>query len=414
MASYLPEKDPRFLTDASDPGLASLNLQTELLDNDPVARADASGVRLPPAEAPEDDEMPLSLAPNRMPASRPMSGLLGDAEWTHALQNATESEPYKQAEAGLKRNEDLLNLMGQHSPDPQMDLSPFYATANALTGMTSKNAPQLGAPTPPTDIRKNAQDLLAASDKLQGNRQSLLKDATAAAQAQKSNAMMAQQLGLERLAMQQNRFGEMQNQNATKAGQAFEHDPMIIQFKKTGENLNRAESLLNGTTPITATSFNDIQNDFINALSPGGAATEGKINRELVETAYGAINKIKQHFGNVSDLRKEQPEIVENLRALMARVHQDYNEGMARQAMDIHDSFANSTNPMVQKTIKDKLGRYSPEAHLMRYGTEYKSPYGAKPAATTSAPPKTAPGTPVTYQGVKYKIGADGDTLEPL
>lgn len=163
---------------------------------------------------------------------------------------------------------------------------------------------------------------------------------------------------------------ERKNVNATRAGQAFEQDHIIQQLKKTNNSLDRAESLLNGTEPVTAKTFNVIQQDFINAMAPGGAATEGKVNREMVETLQEKLNELHLKFGDVKDLRAEQPQIVSNLKNLISQVKGDYSAATGKQALDIHDSFANSSNPGVQKTIQDKLKRYAPEAYAQRYGDQ--------------------------------------------
>lgn len=156
---------------------------------------------------------------------------------------------------------------------------------------------------------------------------------------------------------------ERQNVNASHAGQAFEKDPILSQTKKTNNSLDRALSLLNGKEPITAKSFAVLQQDFINAMAPGGAATEGKVNREMVETAQGALNDLKLRYGNVSDLRKEQPQIVQNLRNLINQVKSDYSKAQAQQALDIYGSFENTTNPQTLKTLHSKKDRYVPQGY---------------------------------------------------
>lgn len=154
-------------------------------------------------------------------------------------------------------------------------------------------------------------------------------------------------------------LGERIDNDATKAGQAFEKDPIISQGKKTSESLNRALNLMDGDEPLTAKSFNIVQQDLINALAPGGAATEGKVNREMVETVAAKLNELKLKFGNVSDLRKEQPEVFNNLRNIMHQIHEDYADAMERQAKDIHESYSVSDNPKVKAVIDKKLQRYS-------------------------------------------------------
>lgn len=168
--------------------------------------------------------------------------------------------------------------------------------------------------------------------------------------------------------VRKSQFEETQNKHSSDAGQAFESNQIMKQIKTTQNNLARANSLLNGKEPITAKSFNILQQDFINAMAPGGAATEGKVNRELITTGQEMLNDIQLKFGNVKDLRTEQPQVFNHLKSLINQINGDYSEAQATQAKDIHDSFANSANPKVLATIRDKLKRYAPAEYNKLYG----------------------------------------------
>lgn len=153
------------------------------------------------------------------------------------------------------------------------------------------------------------------------------------------------------------RRGEM----ASKAGQAVEHDPIVMQAKKTNNSLDRALSMMKGNVPITAKNFAILQQDMINAMAPGGAATEGKVNREMVETLAGHLNDLQLKFGQVKDLRKEQPEIFNQLRQLIENIKEDYSTALANQVKDVAGSYKYVDVQPVQKTIQEKLQRYAPE-----------------------------------------------------
>lgn len=190
-------------------------------------------------------------------------------------------------------------------------------------------------------------------------------------------------------------LGVRKARSGSEAGQAFENDKLLKQMKNTQENLNRAEGMLNGDVPLNSKNFNLLQQDLINATAPGGAATEGKINREMVETYAGSLNDLATKLGSVQDIRKAQPELVNQLRSLIGLIKSEYNGGMARQAADIHDSYDQTSIPEVRNTIKAKLYRYSPEAYGERYGdspppgTKASSGKGLiKPRETQSAKPK--------------------------
>lgn len=179
-------------------------------------------------------------------------------------------------------------------------------------------------------------------------------------------------LGKERNAIAGAGLSERQNVHATDSGQAFEKNTILKQSKNTINSLERAESLGRGAEPLTAKSFNILQQDLINALAPGGAATEGKVNREMVETLQAKLNEANLSFGKVSDLRKEQPEVFNNIMNIIAQVKKDYIHAANREAKNIHQSFAQSTNPKVQETIKNKLRDYGADAYAEIY--EGRSP----------------------------------------
>lgn len=175
---------------------------------------------------------------------------------------------------------------------------------------------------------------------------------------------------------------ERKNVNATHIGTAYDKNPIILQTKKTNQSLDRAESLLYGKEPITSKSFNILQQDFINAMAPGGAATEGKVNREMVETAQAQFNELQQKFGQVRDLRKEQPQVVENLKNLIKQVKGDYKEALSNEAMNVHETYLNASSPQSVETNKRKLKTYAPEEYAKRYGAPGLLQESASPAGT--------------------------------
>lgn len=169
-----------------------------------------------------------------------------------------------------------------------------------------------------------------------------------------------------RLDLSANRFDEQQNKNAGQVGMQFENQ--LAPYKKVNNSLDRALSLLNGNTPLTATSMNMAKQDLANAVAPGGAATEGKVSRELIDSYMEKLNQFEQRAGAVKDIRKQEPELVGNLRDMTNQIKEDWSSAMARQAEDVHDSYKYNTNEKVKDTIKDKLMRYAPKSYEERYG----------------------------------------------
>jgi hypothetical protein len=168
-----------------------------------------------------------------------------------------------------------------------------------------------------------------------------------------------------RTAGQNDRLDERRNQNAAQAGKEFETDPILTQTKKTINNITRAQQLLDGNTPITAKSFNILQQDFINATA-GGSATEGKVNREMIANAQTYLNDLAAKIGSVKDVRKEMPDVVQNLRELFHNVREDFYDAQEAQAKNIADNYSSNTNPKVRDTVALKLKNYSRSAQAAR------------------------------------------------
>lgn len=198
-----------------------------------------------------------------------------------------------------------------------------------------------------------------------------------------------------------------------EAGQAFEKAPIIAASKNNLNSLTRSQSILSNTSkPVTAKDLNLAYNDYINAVAAGGAATEGKIHRELPENFDVQWNDIKGKFGQFDDLRKDPTgaQLIGMLNNNIGTVRKDLSDAAGQQALDVHDSFANNPNPYVQKTIRDKLQRYNPQAYQNLYGggssvasspTPQALPIGGSTAnaASPDAPPKQDPDA-VTYSNM--------------
>lgn len=182
--------------------------------------------------------------------------------------------------------------------------------------------------------------------------------------------------------VKQDQLEETKNKNAGAVGQEFEKDP-IIKMSKTNLNaLTRSMNILeNPNKPVTAKDFNLAQTDYINAVAAGGAATEGKIHRELPETLVTKWNELKQKIGENDDLRKSPAgkELIDLLRQSIRMVRDDISSAISEQALNLHDSNKFSTNDKVKQTIKDKLKTYNPKAYQQIYGGESGSSGLLKP-----------------------------------
>jgi hypothetical protein len=202
------------------------------------------------------------------------------------------------------------------------------------------------------------------------------------------------------------RVDEMRNQNAVAAGDHIEKDDIIKNSKKNLNSLMKSYSILtklNGT--LTAKDLNLAYNDYINATAPGGAATEGKVDRELPETWAQELNTLSQRIGDTKDLRKDPAgmKLIEELKANMFNVKRDMNSQIVNQFNSIADNYKSNTNPRVQDTINTKRAAY-----MKAYAS------GNLEGNAPTSHPNYAPGTVLNIKGTKYKVGADGDSLEEV
>lgn len=174
-----------------------------------------------------------------------------------------------------------------------------------------------------------------------------------------------------RQGMQQSRLEETQNQNAVQAGKAFDTDKIIQGSKVSKNSLDRASSILdNPNKPVTAKDLNLAYTDYINAVAAGGAATEGKIQRELPETWAIKLNELMQQVGANNDLRSTNAgkELISMLKENIRTVHHDLHLATSDQARLLHDNYVANSNSKVKETIKQKLKTYAPEAYAEIYG----------------------------------------------
>lgn len=189
------------------------------------------------------------------------------------------------------------------------------------------------------------------------------------------------------------RTNELMNKNAGAVGQEYEHDPILKSSKTSLNSLTRSSSILDDPNkPVTTKDLNLAFTDYINSVANGGAATEGKIHRELPETFETTWNELKQKVGQNDDLRKTKggQALIDMLKENIHTVRHDLSGAMADQAYNIHTNYTTSTNPRVQQTNKDKLKLYAPD--------KYQELYGAPGQKAQASPVATAP-TPTGLMG---------------
>lgn len=154
------------------------------------------------------------------------------------------------------------------------------------------------------------------------------------------------------------RVDEQKNQNAAAAGNHFNSDPIIKNSRQNLNSLQKSSSILDKDNgPVTTKDLNLAYNDYINATAPGGAATEGKVNRELPDTWAQEWNAFKQKVGDTEDLRKSKAgqALIAQLKSNISNVKTDMNAQILGQGQNIAQSYSANTNPRVQATVKGQL-----------------------------------------------------------
>lgn len=180
-----------------------------------------------------------------------------------------------------------------------------------------------------------------------------------------------------RTAMSGERLGQTQNKDAGQVGKEYENNHLIATSKNNLNSLTRSQSILsNPDKPVLAKDLNLAYNDYINAVAAGGAATEGKIHRELPENWEVGWNDLKTKAGQFDDLRQNPTgqKLIQMLGQNIGAVRNDLQSAVSDQAYDIFQNNASSTNPKAVEVNKSKLKAYAPGKHAELFGGEAGSP----------------------------------------
>lgn len=209
-----------------------------------------------------------------------------------------------------------------------------------------------------------------------------------------------------RSAPQTARLEEQKNQNSVAAGNSFENDPIIKLSKTNLNSLTRSQSILdNPNKPVTTNDLNLAYNDYINAVAAGGAATEGKIQRELPETWATQFNSLKGKAGEFDDLRQNETgaQLIGMLKQNIGTVRNDISQAVAQQASNRFDDYAANTNPKVQDVAKGKLLKYAPETYNQKFGNNQSSP-GSQSNPVQQAAPRSVSADEVNQYAQKHNM----------
>lgn len=194
---------------------------------------------------------------------------------------------------------------------------------------------------------------------------------------------------------------ERRNKSASAAGKDFEDNGILKQSKTNLNSLTRSVNILeNMNKPLSTKDFNLAYTDYINAVAAGGAATEGKIGRELPATFETELNDWKQKFGTDADLRasKEGRRLISLLQENIRTVKHDLGDAVEEQAYNTYMNYSQSSNPKTLATAKEKLRIYAPKKYNAMFG-------GGKALASDEA---TAPAGPAAVSSPSGAAPAAG------
>lgn len=281
----------------------------------------------------------------------------------NALRNTIMSTPeMKQQQEGADQMSSMLDmnakLLGKQAS--QVNLAPLMALADSQTG--SNLSQGYTAPESAQNMMSKLQDF---ATKVQAKKEDIAKQIMTGAKDLKSGSVQDQYM--QKMVDAQNAgFGGAGAasglSNVRKAaliqstGSAFDKDKILTQVAGTTNSLDRATSMLQGNTPITAKNFALLQQDMINAMAPGGAATEGKVQREMVENIQSKINELNLKFGDVQDLRKDPgaKPTLDQLQGLINQVRVDYGKAAVQRASELEQNSMGNPIPEVQQAATAK------------------------------------------------------------
>jgi hypothetical protein len=295
-------------------------------------------------------EMKTSTTKNIMAAPDEFSG------YADIIRNLPEVQAQQE---GIQQSQQMMDMTRGTKDDHNYIISPLLSLADAMNGThMSANYQAPGG---------KSEKLLKYADDLQKRKADLSKTILEGVTKLKTGSEMAGQkqnvtnvFTDGTLANAGSGLANVRGQQLiARAGEAFDKDPILKQVQGTNNSLDRALSIMNGTTPVTAKNFALLQQDMINAMAQGGAATEGKVNREMVETLATKLNELQQFGGSIKDLRKDNPELFAQLKDTIEKVQSDYGRAGMDRAADIHSSYQNVEVPGVRETIDRKLADWN-------------------------------------------------------
>lgn len=188
---------------------------------------------------------------------------------------------------------------------------------------------------------------------------------------------------------------------ASKAGASYD-----TALKKTflqKQALDRAtHTLSDPNTPLTPQIFRESEKEFVTALTGNGATGLGQTEKTEYNDLHLKLAEYMQKYGNkMQDLRKEAPELVQQLQSSMNRLSTAYQGNMEDTTSKVDKNFAESSNPKVQAMRRLKTKDYAPQYYADSFGSE-QAP--SAPGSANAAAPGPNPGLAGIPQAAPAKL----------
>lgn len=283
--------------------------------------------------------------------------------------------PIAQQMNDVNGTQNLLQAQAQAAQDKShVNLAPLAAWAdlqNSKSGVKSNFAAASEAPEDDAaKLMQGIQGLQKQHGDVQKELNAAVKNLYNGSDTNSSNNIMTQRL-LDQIGgmMGGGAMASVRRDNAiVNAGAAFDKDAILKPITNTMNSLDRADSILKGNAPVTAQSLNIAQQDFINSVAAGGAATEGKVDRELLTTLATKMNEAQTKFGDIPDLRNSAGgrALIGQIQSLIGQVRQDYNSAASTRIKEMRGNYNHVSDSGIQQTAYDKadvlLQKYNPPA----------------------------------------------------
>lgn len=278
------------------------------------------------------------------------------------VRNSPEATDLRRGENNLQG---LLGMVaGQKNSDPGW-VKPLLAYADSQNGSKLLEGYQPG----PTR-EKTLETMLKYTDELQKRKADIVKTLSSGINAQKNGGFTL--VSSDTKQNTQDTVGQgsplsaramtMRNRLIMQAGSSFDKDPVLLQVGQMQRSLDRAQSMISSKSPITANDAQMLQQDIINAFSPGGVATEGKVSRDVLTPFAAIVNQIMAKGDSIQDLRKDDPNLFRHFQQAISRVQADYSKAgssrvdeLSTNWKDVPDELVQSTVARKQQMLKDKF-----------------------------------------------------------